>query len=429
MRPLLIGLALFAALSAHAAFEFDPPAPTNESFVFAVVRSEIWRDGCIPVNPKVTRSGSAIDVTWTPREGGCTLALQPWSSRVPLGMLAAGAYDVAFKVNDGVHGMRTLVRMPLIVDEVQPALFLDRRVVSTAAPGTIGFSMCGSVGEPPQSVVATVGGIAAAAQPNGCITTVTLPSLPPGPADLFVRAFGQEFRVINAVRYIDPAAAPDPSLFERVLVPILFNGPGAFGSMWETRVEMVNTSTSPVEFVPEHDRPLTTLAANASTSLSGFGNRPSGLVLFLPRGSGLHFGSIIRDVSREADDLGAEVGVVRERDTSSALVLANVPFDPRYRVQLRIYELDGIEDDVFISAGQGASTGDVVKGPCQDDDEPCNSNQPAYVSLDLAKAFPALAGKGRRSVVIRANNPARRLWAFVTVTNNATQRVTVITPQ
>ncbi|HEV7243360.1 MAG TPA: hypothetical protein VGQ36_29310, partial [Thermoanaerobaculia bacterium] len=219
---------------------------------------------------------------------------------------------------------------------------------------------------------------------------------------------------------------------ERVLVPILFNGPGAYGSQWETRTEMVNASDEPIAFLPEVSRPLTSLAGGATASLSGFGTRPTGLVLFMPRGADVRFGSLIRDVSREQDELGTELRVVRERDAGAKVVLSNVPFDSRYRLLLRMYDLDGISDGVsifmFREGAFRAFTQTVMVGPCADDRAPCNSNLPAYRSFDLSRVL-AIAEPGTWRLEITANNTARRLWAFVTVTNNETQRVTVISPQ
>jgi len=50
---------------------------------------------------------------------------------------------------------------------------------------------------------------------------------------------------------------------------------------------------------------------------------------------------------------------------------------------------------------------------------------------DLVTTFPALAGKGPLRVVIAPafDTPEREVWGFVSVTNNETQHVTVISPQ
>ena len=143
----------------------------------------------------------------------------------------------------------------------------------------------------------------------------------------------------------------------------------------------------------------------------------------------------MRDLSRDAEDYGTEVRIARERDTASTLFLPSVPFAPRYRLQLRIYDIDGRAGGVGIHGGRSSGTA----GPCPlrrsswahatKRETPCNSNQPAYVSVDLNQVLAKLAGTGLQRVWIEATGSSRRLWAFVTVTNNATQRVTVISPQ
>jgi hypothetical protein len=43
--------------------------------------------------------------------------------------------------------------------------------------------------------------------------------------------------------------------------------------------------------------------------------------------------------------------------------------------------------------------------------------------------FPGLSGAGNVRLEITLDSPDQRLWAFVSVTNNVTQRVTIVTPQ
>jgi hypothetical protein len=161
---------------------------------------------------------------------------------------------------------------------------------------------------------------------------------------------------------------------------------------------------------------------------SVFGNRPAGLLLFLPRGADVRFGSLIRDISRDAAQWGTEMPVVRESEGRDVVELFQVPFDARYRLQLRIYAIDGVTAGVAITAHTPTPVhaNAIAAGPCEVD--PCNSNQPAFVSVDLGKAFPSLTGTV--PISIQSNSDATPpLWAFLTVTNNETQVVTVISPQ
>jgi hypothetical protein len=169
------------------------------------------------------------------------------------------------------------------------------------------------------------------------------------------------------------------------------------------------------------------LAGGAPRSISqAYGNRPAGLVLFVPRGSDLAFTSHVRDVSRDASQWGTEMPVVRERDTRDQVIFSNLPFDPRYRLQLRIYGIDGVSIPLVVSSGPNFHREVDVRGPCTE--TPCNSNEPAYASLDLGVISPP-PGFPNTIILEQQLDQPRRLWAFITVTNNDTQHVTVISPQ
>jgi hypothetical protein len=264
-----------------------------------------------------------------------------------------------------------------------------------------------------------VDGVSVPSSVTNCVLTATLPAHAAGPVNVRLITSGGTFDTVNGIHYVDPAATPDPSLYERVLIPVLFKGPGAFGSQWETEAVMTNVSVLGA-------LPNVSAALRPNTSLwTLFGDRPTGLLLFVPRGSDARFANHIRDVSRDATQWGTEVPVVRESDTQTAIVLPNVPFDRRYRLQLRIYGIDGMGTRLHLWSGTIQKEVEL-RGPCEA--RPCNSNQPAYASADLGQLFPAQTGKQTITISQGGYQPLR-IWAFVTVTNNETQHVTVISPQ
>lgn len=429
MRIVLVGLLLIAALPLSAThplapeISFAPPQPTDRSFVVLNVR-DVWRDPCVPIQPQVTRSANVITVRFTvPPDVACPAVLAPWEAEVPLGVLAPGIYAVTVEVVD-FDGLRKAGARTLVVRESVPAFVVEPQIASTVGGTSVAFrNVCPPAGTP---IAVYVGGVAVPVVP-GCPVTVTLPAHAPGAVDVTLTVDGRSSTVVNALQYVDPAAAPDPAVYERVLVPVIFNGAGAFGSLWQTSVTMTNLSATRIDWVPEVSRSLDSLDPERTTSLSAFGDRPTGLVLFLPRGADVRFGYLIRDLSRDASQWGTEIPVVRERDTQAVLVLPNVPFDDRYRLQLRMYDIDGVSSEVVVMGGTEPVGREVrLVGPCTAG--PCNSNQPAYASADLRQLFPALRGAQTIRVYGGSDLPAR-LWAFVTVTNNETQHVTVISPQ
>lgn len=426
MRRSVLALLLLAALPSLAAeYEIVPQAPTSRTPVTVQVRT-IWRDGCLPINPAITRNGSTVTITWSlPQGRGCTLAVRPWSDDVNLGTFNPGVYDAVLRVDD-ITGMRTLAQLKLIVTEAEPALVVQPRVVSSRGQTEVKITTPG--GFCSRNLLSVTVGVPVTARMQNCEIVATLPAQAPGVYDAEVRVDGRVYTAKFAVRYADPAAAPDPAEYERVLIPVLYEGPGAFGSHWTVDTVMINVSPNDFLAVAEVAAPMPRLAAGATSPnlLTIFGVRPVGLVLFVPRGQDVRFGNVIRDVSREASQWGTEVPVARESDARSEIVLPNIPFDKRYRLQLRIYGLDGVGFPVSL-AGGGLFRTIELQGPCTAEQAPCNSNRPAYASADLQQLLPALSKPA--TLRITSLDHAHKLWAFVTVTNNDTQQVTVISPQ
>lgn len=417
MRALLLSLLVALPLFGQAppgAYTIDPVVPTDRSFIFLKIR-DAWHNGCVPRNERITRSGSAIEVVYEAKEDGCAQAIYPWIDDAPLGVLPAGPYSVTVRV-DHWSGPITRAVLVLIVKEAEPALVIAPRVVSTAGGTEVMIrDVC--------NATVRVDSLPVPTREAGCNVFATLRPRGPGLVTVRVVTPARTYDIHHGLHYVDPAAAPDPSLFERVLVPVLYNGPGAFGSQWETDVVMTNVSAHAFGVLPAVSAPL-----RSETSLQTlFGNRAAGLVLFIPRANDVRFTSHIRDVSRDAAQWGTEMPIVRESDTRSRIVLRNVPLDPRYRLQLRVYGIDGVRIPVSLFAGT-ARREIGLRGPCTASAMPCNSSDPAYASVDLQQLFPTLSGKQTITLEQPAQHPMR-LWAFVTVTNNETQHTTMISPQ
>jgi hypothetical protein len=160
-------------------------------------------------------------------------------------------------------------------------------------------------------------------------------------------------------------------------------------------------------------------------------NFPNGYLLQIPRESAprLSFELLAKDLSRQAEAFGTEIPVVREKDFfNRTFMLLDVPADARYRVGLRLYRLDGrtaahiriwpinsqevplVDTTVFLAPAGPDSTYSI-----------------AYDG-DLMKTYPILAGKGPLRIEIDAGEAQHQTWGFVSVTNNETQHVTVISP-
>lgn len=78
--------------------EFDPPLPVSHRPV-ALLLSADSTDQCTPRFVKATVNGTSIDVIlYNPTLQSCTQVPLPWSERVELGYLAAGAYVATMRI-------------------------------------------------------------------------------------------------------------------------------------------------------------------------------------------------------------------------------------------------------------------------------------------------------------------------------------------
>ena len=256
--------------------------------------------------------------------------------------------------------------------------------------------------------------------------TVAAPAHAPGVVDVTVGGS----TATAAFYYAPNDKTPDPAFFEPVFFPIAFSGPGALGSQWTTQITLRNDNDYSVPVLPLSTFNLgcvlecDSLVTKNSTRTTGI-NTPNGFFAYVPRQASpaVHFNTLIKDLSRQSEALGTEIPVVREKDFfGRPLELLNVPTDPRFRVALRVF-----------GASAGAS---LTIQPLNSDDPlvstvvvPTGTPPVAQIS-DLVATYPQLAGKGNLRITLTPTirgNPD--LWALISVTNNATQHVTTISPQ
>ncbi|HEX2059796.1 MAG TPA: hypothetical protein VHK90_03570, partial [Thermoanaerobaculia bacterium] len=108
-----------------------------------------------------------------------------------------------------------------------------------------------------------------------------------------------------------------------------------------------------------------------------------------------------------------EVPVVRAGDTSWEIELPHIEIADGSRARLRVYDFDGRDREVEVEVTRDDGT--VRHWPV--------TLQGGFAAVDLAP--------DARVLDVRVVSPLRdaRLWAFVSVTHNETQRVTLYTPQ
>ncbi|MFL6248171.1 MAG: hypothetical protein ACJ74H_19260 [Thermoanaerobaculia bacterium] len=246
------------------------------------------------------------------------------------------------------------------------------------------------------------------------------------------------------------------STYEKVLVPVFFSGPGAHGSQWWTTVAIANDSNDrPIRFsqaVLEGDPscaavcgcgPSAEVRPRSVNSICIANAHPSGLLLYMEKNeANAHFGARVTDLSRSGDTAGTELKIVREHELRKGnIILPNIPIGPGYRVGLRVFDtLPFLNPEVILVIH---SYPDLI--PLLEETIPLNPptdagtprpTHPAFVMIgDLAARYPQLRDNGLISIELLLPEatvspvPAPSYWAVVTITNNVTQQVTMVTPQ
>ena len=252
--------------------------------------------------------------------------------------------------------------------------------------------------------------------------------------------------LVAAVPLFAQDAAYEKILFP-IIVPLDQPIPGALGTRWATDVAVLNRSSEPVPLYgsyvclmcrqPEPLAPGVTYeyVANQSTT---------GTFLFVDRAKADRVAFELRVRNLAGDEQGTDIPVVRERDfRADGVSLLHVPLSAESRILLRVYALHHApgatirvrtyQQNIGVP-GPGNRTPDALLGesvhtfasgevPPFDPELfasyvhigtlPVGNTTPDRVRIDVLPLSPA----------------GLRLWAFVTVTHNRTQSVSVIAPR
>lgn len=242
--------------------------------------------------------------------------------------------------------------------------------------------------------------------------------------------------------------------YERFLLPVHLDGevPGANGARWTTQFWIRNNSTEFVALAPwPCDAACPPVVPSTRTLLPGESlknlppffrppNANPSRILYVTKAWADRVSTHLRlfDAAGEAFDAGTEIPVPREdKLRTSTLQFHAVPLNDRFRIMLRIYDL-GRSDSRFrvriYEQADGTSTTPPMReleltAALQETGE--FKTQAAYASYGDFNTL--LQNPVPRPPLIRVEveplTQGSRFWAFVSVTNNTTQRVTLVTPQ
>ena len=445
---LLFAVALSARGQSGVEIRIDPPAPTSRTPLSATI-SGLWGDGCPPQAPAVTSvSGGTIRISFSVSQHPCLLLPTiplvgvEFRAGASIGVVPPGRYHVIADLPNTVFG--TIAETDIVVRDAEPQVRVEPSVIMQTGARVVIYaptlSGCPPTVSPCQPPIVEFNGVRS---PEVFVSNnfivARVPDTTLGPIDVVVRTFDGTYTAEDALVRAPVLGDYDRALFERILVPVLSSGPGAFGSQWTTDVWVENANEHDVMFFrsPFQAGPCASpigcpvpVPAGESKKIE-FGQWPNGLYLYPPRGSGadLRINALVRDLSRQAEALGTEMPIVRESDFRNRVVLLNVPSDARFRVALRIYAHPGdrpVRVPVRIFRMHGSEpfverTIDLVRRG--DPSEPMSFTfGDILTQLQIPSADPMWIEIGGESMI-------SEIWAFAAITNNSTQHVTVISPQ
>ena len=253
---------------------------------------------------------------------------------------------------------------------------------------------------------------------------------------------------VSAAAFAATPSVTDRTKYEQVLVPMFFLRvvPGANGSLWQTEFTGRNGgATDVVAFQTAGDGIEPTILGGGQT----FHIRPRrdylnpanpGVFLYIEkeRAASVTYTLRLRELSQSPFDF-LEVPVVHERDFSSSTTnLLDVPTNAATRAHLRIYgasSSNGHADVIVRIFGNDAKlyektvTLTPAGGLATVPTDSAFMNNPAYAELANLRQLPGIGAHDIVRVEIEPVSPGLRYWSFISVTNNATQRVSTITPQ
>jgi len=422
--PIATLLFLLTAAARGETIRFDPPNPTAHHSVDASVVG-IWHDGCLPTVKSVALNGATISLHLNadvPAGVACTQSLRQYARTFHLEVLPAGSYTVIAFADQG-DTVTELGRSPLIVRDAETLAIKPYAVPASGGEIVIDNPFF------PAGATVTIGGVPVTASTGvDGILIAQAPPHAPGAVDVAVNATAGTVSAKAALVYYDPAAT-DPAVFEPILFPLSFQGPGAFGSQWTTDNFVLAGSSAAYFRDPLPCTGCSTkLTANAQLANNG---NPWGHVLYALRGTtaSSDFSSRIRDTSRQSSTAGTEVPVVRERDFRGQLRFVSVPVDARYRTTLRLWALDNFPQ-LVVQVDPGTN----IVAPLAITLIPGTSMY--FGSADLTPLLPqakttpvnvTIFPSGFPSVLTPVLFPP--IWGMLSITNNDTQQVTILSPQ
>ncbi len=278
---------------------------------------------------------------------------------------------------------------------------------------------------------------------------VITPPHQPGTVDLTISVAGETpVKVTNGFQFTED----HDDRYEEVLLPVYLDEtvPGAFGSVWKSDFWLHNDVQEPLYVAPwpcplnqvcPPVYPLTKTVLQNETvhNLDPLFHEPSAnpsRILYLSH-KNASMSLRIGDISRSTLNAGTDIPVVRESEMRTGLTqLFKVPMTPDFRVMLRVYDTARTQSSFVVrvydqsnltASAPPAHTFTLTATTAQTNDF---RTEAAYAQFDITSLLQLnnLFDEYVR-LEIEPQQPGSRYWAFASITNNATQLITLSTPQ
>jgi len=232
---------------------------------------------------------------------------------------------------------------------------------------------------------------------------------------------------------------------ERIMFPVLSKTlPGANGALWRTRLLVHNAGPQEASLEPMIDCPVAA-CPNLVPVLPGYTREviwpfSEGRTVDIGRfvtvvygdPSRLSFHLVAEDTTRLSLTAGTELPVVREnafRDKPIRFI--GLLSDPNFRHNMRIYT-NGTDTPVTLRTFARNTSGPIgAPGASRSVSltRPTIPEAPYFFPSAELNIDDMLPTSGQEYIVEIEAPAGSKLWAFISVTNNATQHITTITPQ
>jgi hypothetical protein len=404
---------------------------------FEITISGFWPTSTLPVVSDVFLADASTIVITLSVDGGGDPETSPYIARAAIPALASGNYSVRIRLAERGGVVRVFAStFNFTVGGNAPKLSIapTRGGISGATSVAIicPFASCAGA----QVLFGTKAAESVTIDGNR-IVAVT-PSNVIGPVNVTVRAGAEERVHSSGYTYLSP------NEYDSVLLPSFTAREigGAFGSRWVIEHGIFNGNNVALEphidfFHTTSNAPLPIGTVSPIPTEEPYNRGPNWMLhVRRPVSDNVRYSLRVRDLSRAEATWGTELPVVRERDFTPRVQLFDVPLQQRFRQTLRIYALpEGRlccnELTVRFYSTASATPLHTTTVTLRDAEVGAGSRefpmQPETTEIDFLGSISQLAGHDR--VRVEIESATRKIWAYVSVTNNETQHVTVVSPQ